>query len=233
MSGADSLLVLVPARSARDEAPLFLQELGGGRLIDPTLADAEALLGSRNVDLCVTTDDPRLAEYVSQRNQHWHVRQREQAELDGDYFYCLEVAHKWMSIKFEKKYDAVLILEPTHPFRPEGLIGNALNLLDREVGLDTVVSVVAEYGNIWTEEAGSQLRRLATPAGRHFFREIAGLCLLTTPDTLAGDAAMGQSVGFVVVEEQWALIDIHGASGVDLARRYYDVLIHETGDSRS
>lgn len=226
--GVAPLLILVPVRSAGEDDPLFLRALGGGRLIDPTLREAARIAAQIDADLCITTDDERIAAHVLE-NPGWHVRRRKADEIEGGYFRALDIAHGWMAEKAGKSYGAVLILEPSHPFRPAGLIGNAIGIMEREPALDTVVSVVREYGNLWTEDAGGALHRVTTPTGRGFFREVAGLCLLTRPATLGDEKAMGRSVGFVVVEEQWALIDVHGADGVDLARRYHAVLDAESG----
>jgi len=224
MNTNQPLLILVPARSEAEADPLFLQSIGDCQLIDVTLRDAEALVPKYDIDLCVTTDDSRVHKYISDRSTNWNVRMREAAERGGDYFLCLDVARRWMTSKTGRQYANVLILEPSHPFRPTGLLENALGMMRREFDLDTVVSVVAEYGNIWTEQTDGGLHRLTTPTGKRFFREVAGLCLLTKPATLASQSAMGRSVGFVVVEEQWALIDIHGNSGIELARQYHSVL---------
>ena len=219
------LLVIVPVKSAHEAEPLFLQEVGSCRLIDLTLSDAESPGDTDDVMLCVTTDDERIASHIETRRAGWSVKARGEDELRENYFATLRVALSWAQKNSGKDFGAVLILEPSHPFRPKGLIANALEMFDRDPALDTVVSVVREYGNLWTEDGRGNLHRMMTPMGRNFFREVAGLCLLTKPKTIAEDNAIGHDVGFVVIEEQWALIDIHGAEGVDMARKFYDILI--------
>lgn len=218
------LLVIVPVRSAHEKEVLFLQPLGAGRLIDPTLDDAERQAERGEIALCLTTDDARVATHVGQRKASWLIKLRDRHEAGESYFTALKGAVDWASGQRGSAFGAVLILEPSHPFRPRGLIAGAIAAMQRDPSVDSVVSVVREYGNLWTENDRGTLHRMTTPFGRGFFREVAGLCLLTRPATLADADAMGQSVAFMVVEEQWALIDIHGAEGVTMARRFHDLL---------
>lgn len=218
------LLVIVPAKSAHEADPLFLQKLGSGCLIDTTLADAERQLERGQTTLCLTTDDERVMAHVRSRNKNWLLKLRDPDEAAENYFSTLYRALEWSRRQTESDFDAVLILEPSHPFRPSGLIANALGMMAKDPKLDTVVSVVREYGNLWTEDTAGNLHRTTTRLGRSFYREIAGLCLLTKPATMATEDAIGHDIGFVVIEEQWAMIDIHGVEGVAMARRYHDLL---------
>lgn len=218
------LLVLVPARSAHENLPLFLEPLGETTVLDRTLEDAERQGKRGDVTLVLTTDDPRIEARVSERGAGWRVRLRDAEERAGGYFHALEAAADWAATETGKRFASVLVLEPSHPFRPAGLVANATALLGKSASLDTVVAVVREYGNLWTENTQGGLGRIHTPEGRNFFREVAGLCLLTRPACLTRTSAMGKNVGFVVVEEQWALIDIHGGDGVAMAQRFHDFL---------
>lgn len=222
------LLVLVPARTVHEETPLFLEKLGGTTILDWTLEDAERQAERGDVTLVVTTDDPRIEKHVAARDAGWQVRMREAEEISGGYFHALETAADWAAAENGKPVAAVLILEPSHPFRPAGLISNAVSIFENSAPLDTVVAVVREYGNLWTESNHGDLGRIHTPEGRNFFREVAGLCLLSRPQCLNRTSAMGKNVGFVVVEEQWALIDIHGGDGVIMAQRFHDFLTEGT-----
>jgi hypothetical protein len=218
------LLVIVTVRSAHERVVLFLQPLGAGRLIDATLADAERQAERGEITLCLTTDDKRVADHVARRAAPWLIKLRDRHESGESYFTARKRAVDWTEVERGGGFGAVLILEPSHPFRPRGLIAGAIDTMQREPGVDSVVSVVREYGNLWTEDDRGALHRMTTRFGHGFFREVAGLCLLTRPATLGGVDAMGQDVAFMVVEEQWALIYIHGAEGVAMARRFHDML---------
>jgi len=217
------MLVIVPVKSAHEAEPLFLQPLGAGGLIDLTLEDAERQTARGDVTLCITTDDERVIAHAKARKKAWLFKKRGPEEQRGNYFTTLSYAHDWARAETGKDFRSVLILEPSHPFRPAGLIANAIAMLERDPSLETVVSVVREYGNLWTDDGRGNLHRTTTTLGQSFYREIAGLCLLTRPSTLSS-SAIGHDIGFVVVEEQWALIDIHGAEGVVMARRFHDLL---------
>jgi len=219
------MAVIVPARTKHEETPLFLEPLGDKTIIDRTLDDAERQGEHGDAILILTTDDVRIKTHVEARNSNWLTRLRPIEETSGSYFHSLETTINWASQECNKTFASVLIFEPSHPFRPAGLVRNAIDIFDRSNELDTVVSVVREYGNLWTDNAHGGLNRIHTAEGRNFFREIAGLCLLTRPQCINHVTAMGQDVGFVVVEEEWALIDIHDRSGVAMAQRFFDFLI--------
>lgn len=218
------LLIIVPARAGEDAAPLLLEALGDGPILDHTLAFAERQTERGDVSLLVTTDNDAIAAAVSARGKGWLVRRRSEAEVKGRYFHALAVAHDWAREQTGKNFAAILILEPTHPFRPTGLISMAADLMRQQPGLDTVVSVVREYGSFWIRDSHSALERISNPEGKEVYREVAGLTLLTRPHCLASGDPMGHDVGFIVVDEQWALVDIHGATGVEFARRFAPML---------
>lgn len=223
-AGVFPLLVVVPVRSADEANPLFLEALGEQTVLDWTLADAEELSALGPVHMIVTSDDPRILEHARSRGRGWMTRRREARELERGYFTSIATAAEVAEAEVGEPFGAALVLEPSHPFRPEGLIANAIDIFARGGDLDTVVAVVREYGNLWTEGSHGGLTRMRTPEGRNFFREVAGLCLLTRPAALSDTSAMGEDVGFVVIEEQWAMIDLHGPDGVSLARRFQDLL---------
>lgn len=225
------LLVIVPVRSAHEAEPLFLSSIDSGTVLDRTLADGERQRDHGDVTLIVTTDDPRICDAVTSRDTGWHVRLRSADEVASGYFHALASASRAAETATGKRFGSALLLEPSHPFRPQGLIRNALDLYARQPELETVVAVVREYGNLWTKDSHQGLTRIHTPEGRNFFREMAGLCLLTSPAAINQTTAMGANVGFVVVEEQWALIDIHEPDDVALAQRFHGFLISGTASS--
>jgi hypothetical protein len=218
------LLVLVPVRSAHQDAPLFLEPLGERTILDSTLDAAERQRERAATTTIITTDDERVADYVREHRTGWGVRLRDTKAEDRDYFSALKTAFDWASQDVPEPFEAILILEPSHPFRPSGLVANALSLMQNDPGLDTIVSVVREYGNLWTRSPQVGLTRTVTRPGEEFYREVAGLALLNRREAMSASGAMGKNVGFVVVEEQWALIDIHGGDGVATAQRFNDIL---------
>ena len=227
-ASAFPMLVIVPARCAHEAKPLFLEPLGAGAIIDGTLDAAERQRDRGAVTLLATTDDARIIDHIGARGGDWLTRLRETDEEKAGYFSALCAGRDHATTESGEAFASVLVLEPSHPFRPEGLVANAIEILERDPALDTVVPVVREYGNIWTRDGHGALHRMRTPMGQEFYREIAGLSLLTRPHAMTRETAMGKDVGFVVVEEQWALIDIHGPDGVAFAQRYSG-LLHPAG----
>jgi hypothetical protein len=223
-------LILVAARVG-DEDPdgtgsFFLSSLAEGRVIDPTLASAERQVGRGDITLVLTTDSPAIAAYVAERDAPWLVRRRGKTEVarGGGYFGALDTARQWAEAQTGKTFATVLILEPSHPFRPIGLITEAADLLARTPALDTAVSVVPEYGNLWVSDPYGRLERIQTQEGSVFYREIAGLTLMLRADVMKRGSLMGRQVGFIVVEEQWAVIDLHEPSALQMADRFAGLL---------
>jgi hypothetical protein len=223
-------VIIVPARVGNEDpsgtGSFFLADLAGGRVIDPTLASAERQVGRGDVTLLLTTDSPAIADYVENRDARWLIRRRGAAEAQcgGGYFGALDTARLWAQEQTGKTFATVLILEPSHPFRPVGLITEAADLLARTPALDTAISVVPEYGNLWVQDPYGRLERTQTQEGSVFYREIAGLTLMLRADVMERGSLMGRQVGFIVVEEQWAVIDLHEPSGLQMAHRFVGLL---------
>lgn len=220
------LLILVPARTGGAEDPFLLAPLSGRAVIDHTLEAAERHAGP-GVSLVVTTDSEVIARHVDARGGAWRIRRRDSAEEALSYFQALDIARQWAEEQEGQRFPTVLILEPSHPFRPAGLIAEALALLRDSDSLDTVVSVVPEYGNVWLRDARGELERVHTQEGLEFYREVAGLSLLTRDHCMDAGSLMGHEVGFIVVEEQWAVIDLHGPESLTIARRFEDLLVRK------
>lgn len=228
-------VIIVPARAGdvgqgdggkSDEDSFFLADLASGRVIDPTLASAERQVARGDITLVLTTDSDAIADHVAARQAGWLIRKRgqEESERGNSYFAVLDTARRWAEEQSGKTFSTILVLEPSHPFRPVGLITEAADLLAHNPALDTAVSVVPEYGNLWVADSYGHLDRIQTREGSVFYREIAGLTLMMRASCMDRGSLMGQDVGFIVVEEQWALIDLHEPSGLAIARRFEGVL---------
>ncbi len=219
------MLVLVGVRSASQSRPLFLEAFGGGTLLDSTLEAAEQQIGHGNVHLAVTTDDLRIIEYLrGSRSQPWLTRLRPEDETHAHYFDSLRLAFEWAEGETGLGFETALILEPSHPLRPPHLLDNVIAQMSKSPELDTVVPVVREYGSIWRRESHGSLQRISNSFSEEVYREVAGLGLLTRAAAIRGGEPIGHDVGFVVVNEEWSLVDIHGEHSVEMARRFAPLL---------
>ena len=65
--------------------------------------------------------------------------------------------------------------------------------------------------NLWRLEAGNSITALGPGGDRRdatYFQEMVGLALATRPDLIRDGRRLGDAVGFEVVDQFWALIDI-------------------------
>lgn len=135
-----SVLALVPARGGSTGVPFKnIRNLGGKPLLAYTL---EAIKRSGVVDCTfVSTDSEQVAKIASECGAAPpYLRPTELAKNESKVLDVLFHTMEWL-LRNDKKYDLLMVLQPTSPLRNEGDICNALNLLN-EKKADTVISVV-------------------------------------------------------------------------------------------
>lgn len=137
---ASGLLILVPARAGSKGLPgKNVRPLGGVPLLAWTArAIAASGIGARAV---LTTDDPEIAAIG--RSYGLEAPFLRPAELATDAAAMVDVvehAVSWMEARGELSASAVMLLQPTCPFRRPERLGQALDLLGRP-GTDGVVGV--------------------------------------------------------------------------------------------
>lgn len=158
------ILGVIPARGGSKGIPhKNIKSLDGIPLIEYTIESAKnAQLLS---DFIVSTDDPEIAK-VS-RKAGADVPFLRPSYLASDQSSTLSVIEHAIQFLYEQgaSYDAVCILQPTSPFRPSGLIDEAIEAFARSKA-DALVSVRAvphEYNPHWTFEPDEKgLLRIAT-----------------------------------------------------------------------
>ncbi|MEC8884876.1 MAG: acylneuraminate cytidylyltransferase family protein, partial [Bacteroidota bacterium] len=119
-------LVLIPARAGSQRLPgKNMRQLGDKPLIGHSIAYA-----LKNVlsDIVVTSNDAAVLDFATQNKVH--VIQRPD-ELAGDEEPVITALQDALA-QLQKKYDAVILLQPTNPLRPEGLLKEAIAVFDRE-----------------------------------------------------------------------------------------------------
>ena len=136
-----NVLGVIPARGgSKGIKRKNLAEISGKPLIWYTI-DAARL--SRLLSYyVVSTEDDEIASYAMSIGANVpFVRPQELAEdRSPSVDVVLHALHKVEELG-HKRFDAVMLLQPTTPFRPPGLIDSAIQLLDSD-SVDSVVSVV-------------------------------------------------------------------------------------------
>ncbi len=134
------VLAVVPARGGSKGVPdKNIRPLAGKPLLAYT---AEQALRSRKLSrVLLSTDDPRIAKVG--KAYGLEVPFSRPAELATDTAGSLPVvlhALQWVEEEEDRVYDAVMMLQPTTPFRRVTDIDKAIDLLEK-TGADSVISV--------------------------------------------------------------------------------------------
>lgn len=201
-------LVIIPVLSAARSTPRLLAPIQGRSSLERTLDAAVADLPDS--DVVVTTDDARIREMADAFGGRVvaHARSAE------SYVAALaEVARSHGA-------DIVVVLEPTHPFRPKGLIRRTADNLAARDHLDSVVCVRRFTANLWRRTADGEILALSEGGdGRDavYFQEMVGLALAARPHLFEDGRRLGDAVGFEVVDQTWALVDVRDDTGFAVA----------------
>lgn len=139
------VLGLIPARGGSKGIPgKNLADLGGLKLLEWT---THAALGSSLTATVLSTDDPAIARCG--RETGIEVPFLRPAELASDSALAIDVAlHALGQLDSAEaaSYDALMLLQPTSPFRTVEDINEAIALMSR-TGADSVISVVDVGGH--------------------------------------------------------------------------------------
>ena len=147
------ILALIPARGGSKGVPgKNIKPLAGKPLIAYTIEQAKA---SRLLDrVILSTDDFEIASVAEEYGLE--VPFIRPAELAQDHSGTLEVVRHALDFFEERgeRFDAVCLLQVTSPYRPEGVIDEAIRLFERERpdSLISVRRVPDEFNPHWTFE---------------------------------------------------------------------------------
>ncbi|MCF8494918.1 MAG: acylneuraminate cytidylyltransferase family protein [Rickettsiaceae bacterium] len=135
------ILGVIPARGGSKGVPRKNIRI----LIDKPLIkySIDAALNSRLSDVIVSTEDLEIANFAKECNCSAPFVRPE--ELATDNARSIDVAiHaiKTMEVLNNTFYDAIMLLQPTTPFRSSEDINNCIDLLENNIQVDSVISVV-------------------------------------------------------------------------------------------
>jgi len=191
-------LIIVPVLAAAPSTEVILKPLKGPSSLERTLTAAvEDLPGARVV---VTTDSDEVSSQATSV-AGVEVMRRQAESYIGALNEVLD-AHP---------ADIVAVAEATHPFRPRGLIRRTVDNLVARDHLDSVVCARQFRANLWRLETDNTISFLSRGGDRRdatYFQEMVGLALAARPDLIRAGRRLGDAVGFEVVDEFWALVDI-------------------------
>lgn len=209
------LIVIIPVLSSARSTPRLLMPIRGRSSLERTLDAATADLP--DAPIVVTTDDPGIRDAAESFGGHVVVHTRTMED------YAAALAE----VVQEHRAEIAVVLEPTHPFRPRGLIRRTAENLSTRDHLDSVVCVRRFTANLWRRTADGEILALSEggPArDAEYFRELVGLALAARTHLFADGRRLGDAVGFEVVDQTWALVDVKDDTGFAVAGALADQL---------
>ena len=203
----------------RGESPL----VEGKPVFHHTLAAAKK---SRFIkEVLVLTDNSGVARYAeSQGVEVPFLRPAEYSAEDVDlnsvYAYCLKRLESggWFA-------DVIVCMEPTYPFRPEGLIDDLVIEMLRG-GYDSVIPVRAEFNYCWMQD-GDDHRRIDGGDSPRQFRDpilvgLKGIGCVTLPGILRQGRLIGDKVGLVRIREPFAAMEVRSPQDHEVVKLIRD-----------
>jgi hypothetical protein len=192
-------LIIIPVLAASKSTEAILKPLRGPSSLQRTLAASlEDLPGARVV---VTSDSDAVAAQARALGEAVTLLDRTSESYTGA---LIDVLDAYPA-------DRVAVVEATHPFRPRGLIRRTVENLIARDHLDSVVCTRQFRANLWRLDGGNSITALGPGGDRRdatYFQEMVGLALATRPALIRDGRRLGDAVGFEVVDQFWALIDI-------------------------
>ena len=208
-------LVVIPVLSAARSTPRLTAPILGRSSLERTLDAAVADLPDSAV--VVTTDDPAIHDLAKRFGG------RVEAHARSAESYVAALA----DVVRGRAAEIVVVLEPTHPFRPRGLVRRTAENLAARDHLDSVVCVRRFTANLWRRTADGEILALSEGGDARdgeYFQEMVGLALAARPHLLEAGRRLGDAVGFEVVDQTWALVDVRDDTGFAVAEALADRL---------
>jgi spore coat polysaccharide biosynthesis predicted glycosyltransferase SpsG/CMP-N-acetylneuraminic acid synthetase len=219
VKGGLRVLAVVPARGGTDTVPyLNLKRLGDRPLLAHTL---DAARRAPSLDrVVVSTDDDRLAEIACAYGAEAPFRRP--ADLVRDIPSLKPVIeHAVRAVEAAgDRFDVVVVLQPTSPFREGAAIEAALDRLVTG-GFDAVISVDEDRTLSW-KQAGDRLVPLFEREGRRdeqppVYRENGAVVVLRRA-VIDGPTRFGERVGQLVLDRR-AAFTVHDLADFWMAER--------------
>lgn len=211
---SESVLALIPARGGSKGLPRKnLSILAGKPLIAWTIEAAKSCpLVTRTV---VSTDDEEIARIAKQFGAE--VPFLRSPELSGDSVTSEEVllhALNWIEEKENKRYDILLYLQPTDPFRRNNIIFDVIKSLIEHPEIETVFAARPDHKNYWAMRGGTYVRldergHAPRQIKAHIYREDTGIACATRISVIKKGRRIGDRVLIVPHSSPGDFIDIH------------------------
>ncbi|WP_323798111.1 hypothetical protein [Nisaea sp.] len=207
------ILAIIPVYSGASSTPKLVKPLHGASSLVRTI---EAVLEDLpEAHVVLTADDDAVKAQAAPFADRITIHDRK-AESYSDALVDVLDAHPAKQ---------VVVVEPTHPFRPRGLIRRTAENLAARDHLDSVVCVREFDASLWRLDPDRTIQALDPGGDRRsstYFQEVVGLALATRPELIREGRRLGDAVGFEVVDQFWALVDIRDDMSLAMAEMVAD-----------
>ncbi len=200
------VIAVVPARGGDPEVPyLNIKRLGALPLIAHTLREAEE---SKYIDrLIVSTDDDHVARVAREYDAEVVKRPKKLAKDLSEIRTVIRHAVETVEAESDTRFDIVVTLQATSPFRRAEQIDSAIEELIRK-GFDAVISLNEVRALTWHRPRG-KLEPLFERAGRRdelepLYHEDGAIRALRR-DVLDSEPRLGENVGHILMDKMSAL----------------------------
>jgi CMP-N,N'-diacetyllegionaminic acid synthase len=200
------ILAIIPARGGSKGVPRKnIKLLNGTPLIEYSITAAKD--SNLITEILVNSDDDEILNIAKKNNVTLFKRK---PELATDTSSSIDVVLDTLNEleKQNKFYDAVILLQPTSPFRPKYFIDESIEKFNKN-GFDSLISVLEvphEYNPHWTFELKDNLLQIATgdkeiikrrqDLPKAYFRD--GSIYITKKEVLMQQKSFyGNSLGFI------------------------------------
>lgn len=219
-----NIVGIIPARGGSVGVPLKnIKKLNGKPLIEYTI---KAALESQVLDrIIVSTDHKGIAEISKNCGAEVPFVRPDDISEDVDTEYVLQHAIKFME-KEGYKVDAIVLLQPTSPFRKPETIKKCVELYKNEILSDSVVSIsnvegfrpewmmsidnnkkITPYASPFTQNGKPVIRLAARQSFSELYR-MNGAVWVTSRDLIMNDCLVVGPNAYSVVTDDIEAVDI-------------------------
>jgi len=211
-------LAIIPARGGSKRLlGKNLMELGGKSLVEHSIAFAKA--NSEHIrNIALSTDDPIIAEHARKEGVEVIMRPR---EISGDHSPTIDALRHILEQLAYATVDTVVVLQPTNPLRPAGLLDEAMNIFNEKKvnSLFTCSPMSHKLGSIKNDKFISRnysYGQRSQDLEPLYFEN--GLLYIASADTIRSGKLIDEDHHAMVVDHEYAHIDIDHQEDLDYAR---------------
>lgn len=210
-----SRLNIVAVIPVREEG---LLEISGKPLYEFSIEHTKA--SDLTSSVIVSTDSEEVASRARELGvDHVFMRSQEESRFDV----ILEQLMQSCLARLEENNvipDALLLAEPTFPFRNAKLLDQLVRLFG-DGGFDTVIPAREEFNSCWMEDEGSYRRidtgHIARQFKQPFYTGLKGLGCVCTPGTVRQGELFGEKVGLFKLKSSIPAIEVRTDTDVAMA----------------